>query len=51
MIHRLGVVISTLSFTVSIVAELQEVPTQTKFGARQSEFDAQVVLHAPVPQR
>jgi hypothetical protein len=37
--------------TSSIVAELQVVPTQTKFGARQSAFVAQVVLQAPVPHR
>jgi hypothetical protein len=35
---------------VSIVAELHVVPKQTKFGPRQSAFEAQVVLQAPVPQ-
>jgi hypothetical protein len=39
-----------LSFTVSNVVELQVVPTQTKLGARQSEFDAQEVLQAAPPQ-
>ena len=49
MIHCVAVG-SVCRLTVSIVEELQVVPTQTKFGARQSELDAQVVLQAPVPQ-